>query len=54
MASFTVNFEDGSSHVYDNVPEGVTEEQVRARANEEYGDRGVTGIQASEIRRAHV
>jgi len=44
MASYTVNFTDGSSHTYDNVPETVTEDQVRARANDDYADKEVDHI----------
>lgn len=33
----TVTFADGSSHVYQNVPEGITPEQVTSRASQEFG-----------------
>jgi hypothetical protein len=48
MATFTVNFDDGTSHTYDNVPDGVTEEQVNARAANEFSDKGITGVTAGE------
>ena len=48
MASYTINFADGSSHTYDNVPEGVTEDQVRARAGDEYGDKEISSIAAAQ------
>lgn len=38
MASYTVNFSDGSSHTYDNVPEGVDKQNVQDRATMEFGD----------------
>ena len=44
MASYTVNFTDGSSHTYDNVPETVTEDQVRARASDEYGNKEISHV----------
>lgn len=48
MASYTVNFTDGSNHTYDNVPEGVTEDQIRSRAGDEYGDKEVSHIAGSQ------
>jgi len=37
----TVFFADGSSHVYANVPDGVTPEQVSARAQSQFPDRQI-------------
>ena len=42
--SVTVNFEDGTSHTYDNVPDDVTQEQVDARAKSEYKDKTITNV----------
>ena len=42
--SVTVNFDDGSSHTYDNVPDTITDDQVRARAGEEFSDKTITGV----------
>ena len=53
MASFTVNFEDGSSHVYDNVPDDVTDAQVQERASSQFSkkiaDIGSGTTPASEV-----
>lgn len=40
----TVQFGDGSSHIYQNVPDNVTPDQVTARAGQDFGGRQVTGI----------
>ena len=48
MSSYTVNFGDGSSHTYDNVPEGVTEDAIRARAGQDYSDKDISGISTAE------
>lgn len=37
MPNITVQFNDGSSHVYEGVPEGVTREQAAARAQKDFG-----------------
>lgn len=52
MASFTVNFKDGSSHTYDNVPEGVTQDDVNARAQQENPDKEIGGIVPAEASQA--
>ena len=39
--SVTVNFDDGSSHTYDNVPDDVTQEQVNQRAASDYPDKEI-------------
>jgi len=36
--SVTVNFEDGTNHVYENVPDDVTNDQVQERAQKDYPD----------------
>lgn len=46
MASYTVNFEDGSSHVYDNVPDDIDQQNVQDRASMEFSDKRVTGVTA--------
>lgn len=48
MASYTVKFEDGSSHTYDNVPEGIDPQNVQDRASMEFGDKKVSGVTAGE------
>lgn len=42
--SVTVNFDDGTSHTYDNVPDEVTDDQVSARASDEFADKTVSGV----------
>tara|TARA_R110000868_G_C10884582_1_gene763200 strand:- start:429 stop:1340 length:912 start_codon:yes stop_codon:yes gene_type:complete len=42
--SVTVNFEDGTSHVYDNVPDEITDAQVQERAKSEYADKPIQGV----------
>lgn len=46
MASYTVNFEDGTSHVYDNVPDDIDQQNVQDRASMEFSDKRVTGVTA--------
>ena len=41
--NITVTFEDGSTHVYQNAPDGVTPEQVSVRAAQEFG-KGVSSL----------
>lgn len=41
MASYTVNFEDGSSHIYDNVPDDIDQQNVQDRASMEFSDKKV-------------
>ena len=48
MASFTVNFSDGTSHVYDNVPDGIDPQNVQDRASMEFGDKKVTGVTGNQ------
>jgi hypothetical protein len=43
MASYTVNFEDGTSHVYDNVPDDIDQQNVQDRASMEFSDKRVVG-----------
>ena len=40
--SVRVQFEDGTSHVYDDVPDDVSSEQVESRAAEEFGKKPLT------------
>ena len=51
--SVTVNFEDGSSHVYDNVPDDVNDSQVQERAasqfNKKVADVGSGTTPAPEV-----
>ena len=42
--SVTVTFQDGSSHTYDNVPDEVTDDQVTARAGNDFADKTITGV----------
>ena len=46
MATFSVQFADGSSHTYDNVPAGVTQEQVNVRAKTDYPDKDIQEVAA--------
>lgn len=39
--SITVTLPDGSLHIYDGVPDNVTQEQAQARADQEFGTRTV-------------
>ena len=41
--NITVTFDDGSTHVYQNTPDGVTPEQVTERAAKEFG-KGVSSL----------
>ena len=40
--SMSVTFDDGTSHTYDNVPDYVTQEQVNARAQDDFADKKIT------------
>lgn len=42
--SVTVTFQDGSSHTYDNVPDEVTDDQVTARAGDDFADKTISGV----------
>ena len=42
--SISVQFEDGTSHTNDNVPDDVTQEQIDARAKMDYPDRTVAEV----------
>lgn len=42
--SVTVEFDDGTSHTYDNVPDNVTDDQVTQRASSEFGDKTIAGV----------
>lgn len=45
-SSVVVTFKDGSTYTYDNVPDGVTPEEVTERASSKFSDRG--GVAALE------
>lgn len=40
----TVTFDDNTQHVYQNVPETITPDQIEARASSEFGGRKIVGI----------
>lgn len=40
----TVTFDDGSSHVYNGVPDTVTPEQITERASSEFSGKGITHL----------
>jgi hypothetical protein len=42
--SVTVEFDDGTSHVYDNVPDNITNDKINERAQQEYADKNVVNI----------
>ena len=42
--SVTVNFADGTSHVYDNVPDDVSDDQVKQRAQTDFSDKSVEAV----------
>ena len=42
--SMSVTFDDGTSHTYDDVPDEITQEQVNARATEQYPDRNILNV----------
>jgi len=44
--SVTVNFEDGTSHVYDDVPDDVSDQDVQARASQDFG-KNIAGMKAA-------
>ena len=46
--SVRVQFEDGTSHIYDNVPDEVDDSQVEARAQEELGKTVLTAHSANQ------
>lgn len=43
--SVTVHFGDGTSHIYDNVPDATTRDQVTARAGRDYAGKQVAGVE---------
>lgn len=45
--NITVYFADGTSHVYQNVPDEVTPDQVTARAKQQFGSKAVQHIDRS-------
>ena len=42
--SMSVTFADGTSHTYDDVPDEVTQEEVDARAKQEYANKKVESV----------
>lgn len=44
MADITVTFADGSSHVYENVPNDITREQAIQRASRDFSGRQITNV----------
>ena len=44
--SMSVTFSDGTSHTYDDVPDGVSQEQINMRVRTDYPDKEVSGISA--------
>lgn len=47
--SVTVQFADGTSHTYDNVPDDVTPDQIEARAQGEFKDRQIQHISRAPL-----
>jgi hypothetical protein len=47
--SVTVVFEDGTSFVYQDVPDNVTPDQAEARALRDFPDRGITEVMGGDI-----
>ena len=45
--SMSVTFDDGTSHTFDEVPDYVTQEQVDARATEQFPDKKIAGANAT-------
>jgi hypothetical protein len=44
MADITVTFSDGSTHVYENVPNAVTREEALKRVNKDFSDKSISDI----------
>jgi len=44
MADITLTFSDGSTHVYENVPESITREQVAQRAGKDFSGKELVDI----------
>lgn len=42
--SMSVQFADGTSHTYDDVPDDVTQEQVNARASSDYPEKKISAM----------
>lgn len=41
MPNITIDFDDGTSHIYENVPDSVTPEQVYQRAAKEFNNKAI-------------
>jgi hypothetical protein len=48
MANVTVTFKDGTNHTYQGVPDGVTPDDVEARAAKEFG-KSVTSLSKGDV-----
>ena len=44
MADITVTFADGTSHVYENVPNDVTRDQALQRAKKDFSDKSIKDV----------
>jgi hypothetical protein len=42
--SVTVNFDDGSSHTYDNVPDQISDDEITQRAGQDFSDKTISNI----------
>ena len=42
--NITVQFSDGTSHVYQNAPDSLTPEQAEARARKDFPGKNVAGL----------
>ena len=47
--SITVSFQDGSTHLYEDVPDDVTQEQVNARAAKDFPDQKIADVSHSDM-----
>jgi hypothetical protein len=45
LANVTVTFTEGQPHIYENIPEGITADQVEQRANKDFPGRKVTHLE---------
>ena len=46
--SVRIDFDDGTSHTYDNVPDDVTDDQVQSRAQTDFSKRTISGVSAGQ------
>jgi hypothetical protein len=47
MADITVQFSDGTSHIYKNAPDSITQEDVIARASKDFTGKEITNLDRS-------